>query len=138
MTTGSFCIHWTGKPNKVNECCKKGHKYSQFANLWGIGWFPTLPCTSIENANHPKNLTCPDREFPTVDEILKSREEFLAQAGAMLEVLSVLKAGKFPKNSQGRIDCPRCGKAKGLFYSVAYNGHMAAKCDTTGCVQLIE
>jgi len=137
--TGNLCVHYRRNlGGKSEETCAAGHKYSEFVNLYKPGWWPKLPCNKTLHPDFPKAAICPDCRFPTADEIKKDNDEFFAQAGRMLEVLSVLKAGNYPRNSNGRIDCPICKSVGSLFFSVAHNGHIAAKCDTTECVNLIE
>lgn len=40
------------------------------------------------------------------------------------------------KKNRGNVECPRCGKR--LQFSVAYNGHIYAVCETLGCMSWIE
>jgi len=41
------------------------------------------------------------------------------------------------KQKQGVIDCPQCGKK--LQYSISsYNGHIWMKCETQGCLNMMQ
>lgn len=124
-TLSTTCVHFNGMQN---DKCKAGIAYNTF-------WPGKLPCLGIG----PDTQVCNSCRFPTPDEVqteiteLTTRYSKIQSAFDAVSVSAQSMGYRKGSGGQGSIECPIC---KGeLRYSVAgCNGHIHAKCMTTGCV----
>lgn len=70
---------------------------------------------------------------PISDDHDREAEEWIT---ATLTLLPVLRA-KFKPGESGDIQCPLCGGLLQVFRA-RYNGHIAARCHTVGCLSWME
>jgi hypothetical protein len=121
---GEWCKYYTGLHDKT---CEKGHRYLDFGPEFGIA--KIVPCI-LRNEN-PK--PCTDLELKTQDELdaeEKALEEFF-QTVFIVRPL-IIAQGK----SAGQVACPKCTGV--IDYDIASNGHIRARCNTSGCIQWME
>ena len=118
-----------------NECCEKAVNYQKLVGGEVHGWVKRSPCFK----EHKTVVVCNSMKWPTDEEIKAHDDEFQARLEKMREAFAKipdLKA-KHPEGGDGEIECPMC---KGnLMYSIARsNKHIRMKCETKGCISMIE
>lgn len=141
----SWCRHYNGIGN--HAACRAGVAYDSvrtpcehtydFGPSYGrplVGKF-VHPCFKDEN---PHAKACEHCSFLTEAEIAERDAEFDAAVRKVNAVRAAIveKTGG-QRGVRGRIACPACNGGT-VGYSVAYNGHIAAKCNTDGCASWIE
>lgn len=90
------------------------------------------PCYSADTK------TCSLALYPTAEEIAQKDKEI---ADMLLKVTTarklIIEATHGKKSVSGHINCPVCSTGT-LSYSVAYNGHVHARCSTQDCLNWLE
>ena len=83
-------------------------------------------------------LPCACREYYTAEELKAQDDEINNMLANMTLVRGmIIKQTGGTRNTSGWVDCPICQTGK-VEYSVAYNGHVHAKCETDHCIEWIE
>jgi hypothetical protein len=141
------CVHYTGA---VNECCAAGVNYQQLAGP-GEAWGLRLPCHSADyrtGSGRPLPRAdavaeCPHRREPTTEEVAadeKAANESIGRIDTVRAAVVAHLGGPWKKGTPaggGAIPCPCCGGTV-AFSRAGYNGHIAARCSTGGCVSWME
>lgn len=123
-----------------------------------------LPCFKPEPSNMPDDGAwpmCPKQSFKTTAELdaeVTEKESMFAEAIPRITIIrpAILKHAGWsddPRDNDeiplgergvrrggkiGSFDCPICNKGK-LHYTISgYNGHIHARCETSGCVSFME
>lgn len=118
-----FCKHYHGMQNP----CDVGVDFDavKSGNL-------KLPCFD-SNVK-----TCSKVLYPTAEEIAQEDKEI---GDMLLRVTTarklIVEATHGKKSVSGHINCPVCSTGT-LSYSVAYNGHVHARCSTQDCLNWLE
>lgn len=118
-----------------NDECMKAINYHKLVGVDKTGWVKKFPCFK----SHKTTIVCNEMTMPTDDEVKRYDEDFISwfeKLSITLETIPDLKA-KHPDGGSGQIECPSC---KGtLNYSIARaNKHIHMKCDTDGCISMME
>lgn len=98
-------------------------------------WPP--PCRAVcpGSGERPRKKDSPlwmdDKEQRAKDFFIDARNELLLYGFAVVKQMAV-----FTGTSAGVIKCPLCGKS--VRWSLASNGHCAAMCDTSKCINATE
>lgn len=126
--SAGWCVHYRGR--HAREVCAAGVTYDSIRDDAGrLASFANLPCFAGD-----ARLPCAHRRFPTAEEVaaeVESSDRAMANVGKARRAIVVTGL------QSGAIDCPICGKAKSLRFTVsAYNGHIHAGCP--GCVSWME
>jgi hypothetical protein len=131
------CIHFNGTSNPF---CEKAVRYEDVTDRSATP--ASMPCIAKYNTNGSK---CELLQLPTAEEIAADRKELDERVEKMVRAREAIVAacgGKWKEGmpgSQGRIDCPACGKPNTLgFIRSGRNGHIHARCWTEGCVSWME
>ena len=128
-----WCIHYRGRHER--EFCEAGVRFDDLRDTAGRrSAFATMPCFAGDG-----RIACPHRAFPTAEQV----EAEVAASDRAIDAVARARraiAGSVMhrRGSGGTIDCPICGTLGALAFSVAYNGHIHAKCRTAGCVAWME
>ena len=133
-----WCKHYNGA---INATCKAGVTYTEVQLGFGTPQL-SLPCFKDRN---PLGATCDKCSFRTPEEVAaleaEQRKQFERIGTARAAIVAAL-GGPWKKGTagaMGSLDCPVCGTVAGLHFSRAgYNGHIHARCETTGCVSWME
>jgi hypothetical protein len=132
------CIHWRGTREAT---CAAG------VNLRGLvggpdpGWATRLPCRASlrRRANGPV-ATCPQFRTQTEAEReaeVRETEEMIARYKKLGPLWQRIKREHKGKTAWGVETCPVCGGKLHWSHS-RHNGHLWTKCETDGCVDVIE
>lgn len=164
MTPGT-CIHYNGIrfAAQGHDCCAAGVDYGKTFDGTTPGIILRMPCIQyrtlpahrrgtyvkageatvreeIDRRGHAM-IPCDKFQEPTPEEVERSRAEWDAHYAKTMAAISVASAWRErPKPAQDRrevIECPICKGRLHLSQS-AYNGHVAGKCETEGCVSWME
>lgn len=138
-----FCKHYRALAK--HDTCEVGISYAAIKPE-GRGF--NYPCfwNRGDGETRPAGSTCAQCTFPTDEEIAAEEAETLnrfRQIGiarkAIVDHLGGAWTKKDRKGGSGRIDCPVCHAKDALSFSrAAYNGHIHARCATTGCMHWSE
>lgn len=148
MVRGS-CFHFNGIQHKT---CDAGIAYDSVRPVLAVpvvsqfsGETITtgpIPCfRKLPNGTESPD-TCPQRRWPTQDEIdAREREitEAIEQIGRVMIAIKPWRTWS-KKNRVAKhevIECPEC-KGRLHLSQAAYNGHVHGKCETEGCVSWME
>lgn len=124
---GGMCRHYNGYQKGT---CKLGVEYRPLVGGPNIGWAARLPCIPESSLRKEPMAKCDKYEEPTPAEIMAEKIELQAHSEKMQEAIGRIRETKV---NQGMVECPKC--QSNLRFSVAkINGHIWAKCDTTGCL----
>lgn len=139
------CVNFNGI---MNDACKAGVKYDDVRISMEIipeGGTETrtvkrLPCFMDEAREG--GCTCSKRHFRTADEIavaVADRHRRIADIGAARSAITA-DAGPYKRGEgkSGRIPCPVCTVGSLAYSRAGINGHVHARCSTTGCVSWME
>ena len=130
-----FCKHYRSMEHPT---CNAGVAYE---SLKGIP-FEERPCFMRSGKTFPG---CDKMDMPTPEEIAEEDREMRLRCENMGKARKAIvdhlggpwKRGAM--SARGVIDCPVCGREKSLHFSRAgYNGHVHARCTTTGCMNWME
>ena len=128
-----WCVHYRN-PIK-HKTCAAGIKLSEFYKTP----FERRPCHLTDKGeSHPDAVACSHIRRPTPEEIELHRIWQAKRMERLVVVMTSISSWvKEHRGEYGIIDCPAC---KGrLHVSVAReNGHVHAKCETPGCVSLMQ
>lgn len=141
------CHHFNGMSNTT---CAAGINYQELAGIVD-GLFLVLPCAkeSTWSKTRREQLGLQIRQCPKLDRVTreqaeKEAEEMINQGNRTMSAMIIAhedadsKGLKKGHGGAGEVECPICITGH-IQYSVAsYNGHMAAKCTTKGCVSWME
>jgi len=98
------------------------------------GWLVRTPCFA-EHAE--KAFTCEHFVLPTKEELEAEKREHKASFERIVKArAAILAAGAKPR-SAGQLRCLVCERGT-LAWSMASNGHVHARCTTSGCVSWME
>lgn len=134
---GSKCKHFNGLTNK---CCDAGVPYDTFRDASAGSDRTHFPC--FRDRMTPDTI-CEKREWELKADVAarqKAFEESLARVESAVAVIAEdVKAKGYKKGNggQGELVCPACQTGKLLYSVSSYNGHLAAKCSTGGCVSFM-
>ncbi|MET3414799.1 hypothetical protein [Methylobacterium sp. 1030] len=120
-----WCKNYNGFAN--NETCKAGMNYKTVAGS-ETGWINILPCTKPVSC-----VSCPKMEKPTEAEVA-AWEEYTK--GRFQMIMTARRAIIQTGLKGGSIECPSCKGA--LYFSIASNGHVHAKCSAEDCLSWME
>lgn len=124
------CRHFTGVLSKT---CEIGISYESITDKSSrpFRWTCISPDACIPCASYQPYTA---EEIAEQDRILAERLNYLLAAMEKIKE----KEGK-RRGVQGEIDCPKCGGADALHYTIsAYNGHCWGKCETDGCLSWMQ
>lgn len=129
------CKHFNGIFHKK---CYAGIIYDDLDRDCRMPGRKALPCIISFDDSNPKRVKCELSEYPTQEE-LEARErkvkESIRKIGIARKSITEHMQGK---SGGGDIQCPVCGTGKLLFIVSEVNGHIHAKCTTSGCVAWME
>jgi hypothetical protein len=132
----SDCRHFNGIQNK---CCEAGVNYDQLT-----GDTLVLPCKKNFVSLKRDPALCDKFQTMTLEEATKEADERIGRMNRTMGAVASAHEDatkKGLKKGHGGVSSMRCPTDCGgtLHYSVAsVNGHMHAKCETSGCVQWME
>lgn len=140
MTVGvamrlDVCKHYRGAV--VNDTCRAGINYLDIVGGNETGWFYKIPCMK----EHAVEVACGAREFPTEEEVAEfnkwtdERTTLTTEAHRRCRESAIAGGWKKGRQHSGVVQCPACDQQ--LKYSMAYNGHVWAQCETPGCLRWI-
>lgn len=124
------CDHYRGTWQK--DACQAGVRFDAVTDKPAPGWGLKLPCQRENGVDN-----CPSRKFPTEEEAIErvnrseARKKLVFQAR---NTITDVTGGR--RNVSDSITCPACGGV--LHYSIAFNGHCHASCQTKGCLSWME
>ena len=128
------CIHSTATLGpRARPSCDAGVVY---ADLVGRepGWAGRLPCSRLRQHETRPPVPCALRQEPTDAEVAAWREHIDGAAAGALQSNRLIQAQHKETGAfEGVVECPTCrGK---LRWSMARsNKHVAAACETKGCI----
>jgi len=162
------CIHFNGLriigAEYRSHCCAAGVNYFSVFDGAKSGMMLRMPCVEYrEKSADGRPGTCfkPDQETvlvpvdrrgqeviqcslrvePTAEQVQQDREEteaYLKKMRVAFQVIGAWKTKSKPAQSRAEvIECPIC-QANLHLHQSSYNGHVSAKCETSGCVELME
>lgn len=124
-------------PEGEEVICKAGINVRDFVGGEDMGWVKRAPCTNLGDncGNCEKYCRYTDEEWKAKQEEREKEIQALLVDMAILDI-PALKA-KHPNGGGGTTPCPRCGNT--VNYAVSsYNGHISLKCETEGCLFMME
>jgi len=128
-----ICKHFRGVHHRT---CRLRLNWREITGGLNIGIIKRMPCF----ADHEGDATCDEFEEPTAQELAEHEagiQKRLEEIQKVWPLLAELKKRHGKVNTSGSVPCPICGG--NLEYAiVGYNGHIQARCNTQGCVSLIE
>lgn len=139
------CRHYNGT---INDACDAGVKYADVRLGFGTPKM-SLPCFSAGDNGRGRDWNelgakCEKCDFPTAEELAAEEKEWKERSARMMKVRQAIVAHlggpwkKGMKGSAGSIDCPACVKGCVNFSRAGYNGHIHARCSTSGCAAWME
>lgn len=133
-----WCKHYRGMHDKTS--CEAGVEFSSLPGHGVKGFFESCPCFGPERTG-----TCGKSEYPTDAEMEAEEAEIQSDMRNMMVArVAIVAACGGPWNrgmagSAGMLDCPVCEQSHTLWFSRSgYNGHIHARCSTSGCVAWME
>lgn len=134
------CIHFTGIHQEI---CKAGVRYRELVGGPDFGWACKIPCTEAF-PGETERAKCSLKSTPTREQ---AEKEVAEGDNRMAKTLNAMKLAHQHAKDHGlgrghggesEMNCPIC-KTGELQYAVAsVNGHMHARCTTSGCVSWME
>lgn len=122
-----------------NVRCQAGVKYDDFANRDLL--IPCLNVVPLPTAKRPMG-TCDKRECYTeadMDARDAKIEASHARHRKAAPVITQIRAANKGRSASGTIPCPACDGKGTLHWRISgYNGHMAGRCTTAGCLNWME
>ncbi|WP_428309284.1 hypothetical protein [Hydrocarboniphaga sp.] len=135
------CVHDTGMLNPRKPTCDAGINYRELGDGHArpIGWVKRMPCVNFEDRAAETVVHCPHYRAPTAEELAAEEAQWQRKLDEITKAMPVISAWKKtpPRGKVGTVACPICGGTLHLSQA-ATNGHVAARCDTAGCVELME
>jgi hypothetical protein len=132
------CKHWRGTQD---DRCAAGVHLRELAGGEDMGWCTRLPCLeSFRNRPHGTPARCEDFALPTAEEVAaeeKADAEMMARMMKVLPLMGEIKRENREKSAGGVRPCPACG-GRLHWNHAAYNGHVHLRCETAGCVHVLE
>lgn len=134
----NYCQHY-GRGNGADMVCKAGMDLKTMQRVAtgskGIKWGPCIEGHTLPN---PFEF-CPHWVRRTREQGEKRADALEATIRKMEVVMPIVDVWrkKLPRGKAEIIECPEC-KGKLHLSQAAYNGHVHAKCETTGCVSWME
>lgn len=133
------CVHFNGVQH---QACDAGVVYDKVDEGRRLPYRAALPCRKPGKylPDGVSQCHCPKLRFPTKEEAQAEAAEWdghMAKMEAALKVIDPIRKEHKGKNWSGVIECPNC-KGRLHVRHAGCNGHVHAKCETTGCVDWME
>lgn len=131
------CKHFNGV---VNEKCRAGIAYEKLVGGYLSPSRKELPCIIFQGKNREMRemVNCELREFLTEKEQAAKEREVEKSFMKIFTARKAITEHMQGKSGRGDIQCPVCGIGKLSFVVSEVNGHIHAKCTTSGCVAWME
>lgn len=137
MSHPNSCRHWDGLEGMRSNGggCKAGLDPRKVTGGEMSGWLRRCPCLGANNSG----VQCEKRAVFSPEEIeqrAREMDEAFRKAAQALKIVPIIKHDCKPGDS-GQRECPEC---KGVlhFARSSYNGHLRLRCETDGCISMME
>jgi hypothetical protein len=139
------CKHYDGRAAILGGCCGAGVPMDSFGPMEGAAYRrPCIQGPSWDAKRAALGITaqpCDKQQMPTPEEAEQESRDLNEYAAKVMKVLAETRTwrvkGKLSADRAEVIECPAC-KGRLHMRQSAYNGHVAAKCETKGCVSWME